>query len=48
MLFGDLRDRLDTGNCLLARDRVEVPKNLDLYVAGFPCKERIEGGEDLQ
>ena len=41
VLFGDLRDRLDSGDCLMARAPMPVPSKLDLYVAGFPCKEHL-------
>ncbi|CAL1173446.1 unnamed protein product [Cladocopium goreaui] len=39
VLFSDLLERLDTGYCLQAKMMVPVPSQLDLYVAGFPCKD---------
>lgn len=39
VLFSDLVERSETGYCLQAEMHVPVPSNLDLYVAGFPCKD---------
>jgi len=38
-LFGDLVSRRTIGPCLLRRCPRVVPKDLDVYVAGFPCKD---------
>lgn len=38
-LFEDLRERTDVGYCLQSEMMMPVPSHLDLYVAGFPCKD---------
>lgn len=38
-MFPDLRSRGATSFCLLAQRVVPMPKDLDFYIAGFPCKD---------
>ncbi|CAE7642022.1 hpaIIM [Symbiodinium sp. CCMP2456] len=38
-LFENLRNRGEMGHCLIADAPVVVPNDLDIYVAGFPCKD---------
>ncbi|CAJ1341861.1 unnamed protein product [Effrenium voratum] len=39
LLFRNLLDRGETGFCLNAQRELPVPSDLDIYVAGFPCKD---------
>lgn len=39
VLFPDLLRRTAVSKCLMTGKNHEVPSNLDLYVAGFPCKD---------
>jgi len=38
-LFADIRGRESISHCLLQQRPRRVPSNLDIYVAGFPCKD---------
>mmetsp|Transcript_46404 Transcript_46404/g.86703 ORF Transcript_46404/g.86703 Transcript_46404/m.86703 type:complete len:630 (-) Transcript_46404:161-2050(-) len=38
-LFENVLTRNDFGNCLFTEKEVQVPSDLHLYVAGFPCKD---------
>ncbi|CAE7574929.1 hpaIIM [Symbiodinium sp. CCMP2592] len=38
-LFENLLNRGEMGHCLIADAPVVVPNDLDIYVAGFPCKD---------